>query len=269
MTSIKLVIDNRETELIEKLKEKGSKINFSVEQLDIGDIVYRKGEEVILIIERKSVNDLKASICDGRGREQKARLLGSTPKERIMYLIEGSMDKPLESKISGVPISTLIGSLINTQLRDGIKVYKTSSMNESVEFVCKLHDKIEKDGDEYFNEKEQKTSSVEYAATLKKSKKANMTPSVWFIAQLSLIPQVTEKVAVEILKKYPSVRELMKIYETTPEHLRAKLLADIKFPLKNDKTRRIGDKISERIYQFFFGITIENVEVDDLTEVNE
>ena len=124
-------------------------------------------------------------------------------------------------------------------------------MNESVEFVCKLHDKIEKDGDEYFNEKEQKTSSVEYAATLKKSKKANMTPSVWFIAQLSLIPQVTEKVAVEILKKYPSVR------------------ADIKFPLKNDKTRRIGDKISERIYQFFFGITIEDVEVDDLNEVNE
>ena len=264
MTSIELVIDNRETELIEKLKEK--KIKFSVEQLDVGDILYRNGEEVILIIERKSVNDLKASICDGRGREQKARLLGSTPKERIMYLIEGSLDKPLESKISGVPVSTLVGSLINTQLRDGIKVYKTYSMNESVEFVCKLHDKIEKDGDEYFNEKEQKTSSVEYAATLKKSKKANMTHAVWFIAQLSLIPQVTEKVAVEIIKKYPSVRDLIKVYESTPEHLRAKLLADIKFPLKNEKSRRIGDKISERIYQFFFGITIEDVEVDDLNE---
>ena len=86
MTSIELVIDNRETELIEKLKEK--KIKFSVEQLDVGDILYRNGEEVILIIERKSVNDLKASICDGRGREQKARLLGSTPKERIMYLLK-------------------------------------------------------------------------------------------------------------------------------------------------------------------------------------
>ena len=259
MTSIELVIDNRETELIEKLKEK--KIKFCVEQLDVGDILYRKGEEVILIIERKSVNDLKASICDGRGREQKARLLGSTPKERIMYLIEGSLDKPLESKISGVPVSTLVGSLINTQLRDNIKVYKTASMNESVEFVCKLHDKIEKDGDEYFNEKDQKISSGEYAATLKKSKKANMTPEIWFIAQLSLIPQVTEKVAVEIIKKYPTIRELMKVYETTPEHLRSKLLADIKFPLKNDKSRRIGDKISERVYQFFFGITI-----DDLNE---
>ena len=259
MTSIELVIDNRETELIEKLKEK--KIKFCVEQLDVGDILYRKGEEVILIIERKSVNDLKASICDGRGREQKARLLGSTPKERIMYLIEGSLDKPLESKISGVPVSTLVGSLINTQLRDNIKVYKTASMNESVEFVCKLHDKIEKDGDEYFNENDQKISSGEYAATLKKSKKANMTPEIWFIAQLSLIPQVTEKVAVEIIKKYPTIRELMKVYETTPEHLRSKLLADIKFPLKNDKSRRIGDKISERVYQFFFGITI-----DDLNE---
>ena len=264
MTSIELIIDNRETELIEKLQDKN--IKFSVEQLEAGDILYKKGEEVILIIERKSVNDLKASICDGRGREQKARLLGSTPKERIMYLIEGSLDKPLESKISGVPVSTLVGSLINTQLRDGIKVYKTYSMNESVEFICKLHDKIEKDGDEYFNEKEQNISSVEYAATLKKSKKANMTPSVWFIAQLSLIPQVTEKVAVEIIKKYPTARELIKVYESTPEHLIPKLLADIKFPLKNEKSRRIGDKISERIYQFFFGITIEDVEVDDLNE---
>jgi len=263
---IELVIDNRETELIEKLKNRGNKTTFSVEQLDVGDILYRKGEEIILIIERKNVNDLKASICDGRGREQKARLLGSTPRERIMYLIEGSMDKSLESKISGVPVSTLIGSLINTQLRDGIKVYKTSSMNESVEFLCKLHDKIEKNGDEYFNEKEQKTSSVEYAATLKKSKKANMTPTVWFIAQLSLIPQVTEKVAVEIIKKYPTVRELMKVYESTPEHLRAKLLSDITFSLKTDKTRRIGDKISSRIYQFFFGITIEDVEIYDLNE---
>lgn len=93
-----------------------------------------------------------------------------------------------------------------------------------------------------------------------------MTVEIWFIAQLSLIPQVTEKVAVEIIKKYPSVRELMKVYETTPEHLRSKLLADIKFPLKNEKSRRIGDKISERVYQFFFGITIEDVEVDDLNE---
>ena len=81
-----------------------------------------------------------------------------------------------------------------------------------------------------------------------------MTPEVWFIAQLSLIPQVTEKVAAVIVKKYPTVKDLTLEYESTPEHLRAKLLADLTFPLKNGKVRRIGDKMSGRIYSFFYGI---------------
>ena len=65
---IELILDNREHKLIELLP------NDTVAPLDIGDIQFRRGEETILIIERKSVTDLAASICDGRSREQKARL---------------------------------------------------------------------------------------------------------------------------------------------------------------------------------------------------
>jgi ERCC4-type nuclease len=248
--SIELVIDNRERELIEKLVSD----KVTIEQLDVGDIVFRRGDDIILVIERKTVNDLKASICDGRGREQKARLLGSIPKHRIMYLIEGSLNKPLTSKISGLPVSTLVGSLVNTQLRDGIKVYKTASIEESVEFLRKLLDKLEKDGDTYFKDEEQKISATKYSSTLKKSKKANMTPEVWFITQLSLIPQVTEKVAAEIVLKYTTVKDLVKEYEGIPEHLREKLLSDITFLLKNGKSRRVGDKMSARIYNFLYGL---------------
>jgi ERCC4-type nuclease len=247
---IELVIDNREHELIMKLKDS----NYTVEQLEVGDILFRQGSETILLIERKTVNDLKASICDGRSREQKARLIGSTPRQRIIYLIEGSLDKTLTSKISGLPVSTLIGSLINTQLRDGIKVYKTSTIDESAEFIIKLHEKLEKDGDTYFMTEDGKASDSTYAATLKKSKKANMTPKIWFISQLSLIPQVTEKVAAIIVDKYPSVRMLIHEYENTPEHLRIKLLSDLTFPLVNGSSRRIGDKMSARIYHFLYGI---------------
>ena len=249
--SIEFVIDNREHELAEKLQ---STHTILIEQLDVGDILFRQDGNIILVIERKTVNDLKASICDGRGREQKARLLGSIPKHRIMYLIEGSLDKPLTSKVSGLPVSTLIGSLVNTQLRDGIKVYKTSSMEESAEFLRKLFDKLSSDGDKYFCDEEKKSSSSEYAATLKKSKKANMTPEVWFIAHLSLIPQVTEKIASVIAEKYPTVKDLILEYERTPEHLRVKLLSDLTFPVTNEKIRRIGDKISNRIYSFIYGI---------------
>lgn len=249
--SIELVIDNREHKLIEELK---TTHEITVEQLPVGDIVFRQDGKTILIIERKTINDLKASICDGRGREQKARLLGSTPLDRIMYLIEGNLNKSLSSKVSGLPVSTLIGSLVNTQLRDGIKVYKTASLTESADYIRKLLDKLTKDGDKYFKDDEKSISASKYSATLKKQKKANMTPQVWFIAQLSLLPQITEKVADVIVTKYPTVVQLTLEYEKTPEHLRPKLLADLTYPLKTGKSRRVGDKMSTRVYKFFYGI---------------
>jgi ERCC4-type nuclease len=260
---VNLVIDNREVGLIEKL----SNYKIIVEQLEIGDILYRKGDEVLLVIERKTINDLKASICDGRSREQKARLLATYPKERIMYLIEGNLDKPIDTKVSGVPVGTLIGSLINTQLRDGIKVYKTQTMEETANFVQKLHDKLVKDGDCFFTSCDEPLSASKYASTLKKSKKSNMTGEVWFISQLALIPQVSEVVANEIVKKYTSVSKLLLEYESTPINLRPTLLSNILFPIKNSKSRRIGDKISTRVYHFFYNITQEiEVSVEELSD---
>jgi len=223
-----------------------------VEQMDIGDILFRKDGETVLIIERKTVDDLKASICDGRNREQKARLLGSgTPLNRIMYVIEGDLTK---TKISGIPTVTLLGSIINTQLRDDIKVYKTSSLSETAVYIIKLLEKLEKDGGEYFKEGPQ---TVQYAASLKKSKKANMTPEVWFMCQLSQIPQVTDKVAEVIISKYPTLMTLLQEYQTTPEHLKEKLLSDLQYLLSTGKMRRVGDKISGRIYRFMYGVMEE------------
>jgi hypothetical protein len=83
-----------------------------------------------------------------------------------------------------------------------------------------------------------------------------MTPEIWFISQLSLIPQVTEKIANEIVQKYRNIHELIQEYDKTPEHLKPKLLSDITYPLtKGDKVRRVGDKISQRIYNFLYNIT--------------
>lgn len=253
--SIKIIVDNREHELIKKLQLNKSMANMSVENLDLGDIVFRDGNgDDVLVIERKTVNDLKASIVDGRGHNQKARLLATTPRSRLMYIIEGNMDLSLTSTIQNMPITTLLGSMINTMLRDDIKVYKTSSLNETVNFLIKLFDKLIKDIDRYFNQEDTKISATEYSSTIKKKKKANMTPEVWFISQLSQIPQITEKVAGEIIKVYPTVNALVSEYEKLEtETKREKLLADIMITLKTGKERRIGDKISKRIYQFFYG----------------
>lgn len=262
-TSIKLLVDNREHEVVRLL---GAKC--SVVTLDIGDIVYQdtNGED-ILVIERKTINDLRASITDGRLREQKARILANIPRMRIMYLVEGNL--PVSGTIQNIPISTLVGSMINTMLRDGIKVYRTSSIEETCNFLLKLHDKLNTDIEKYFNEEAHVCSAAEYSATLKKKKKSNMTSEVWFISQLSMIPQVTEKIAEEILKIYPTVDSLLKAYgKISNSNLKEKMLADITYPLKTGKTRRIGDKASKRIYQFFHGIDDSIIEDEEIPEIS-
>jgi ERCC4-type nuclease len=249
---IHLIIDNRERDLIELLINNNTP--HTVEMLDVGDILFRDGDETILVIERKTVNDLKASICDGRGREQKARLMNcGLSHSRIMYLIEGKLSMSLDTKVSGVPVSTLVGSLINTQFRDGLKVYKTGTLIETANFIHRLLDKFETDGSSYFKTDVGVVDDCSYACTLKTRKKDNITPSVWFISQLAMIPQVTELIAGEITKVFPSVSSLVKAYEDCSVVDRKKLLSDITYPIKNDKVRRIGIKISERIYNLIYG----------------
>jgi ERCC4-type nuclease len=250
---VELIIDNRERDLINILNKFNAE--FKIEMLEIGDIVFRENNNISLVIERKTINDLKASICDGRNREQKARLMNcGIDRSRIMYLIEGVLDKPLENKISGVSVSTLLGSLINTQLRDNIKVYKTVSISETARFIIRMYQKLTADMGEYFTKNELTISDEIYAATLKTRKKDNVTPSIWFIQQLASVPQVTEKIASVIVLKYGSVKNLILGYESLSEDERSKMLADLTYPIANEKVRRIGIKISAKIYNLFYGI---------------
>ncbi len=248
---MKLVIDNRERDIISKLNEMG--VSHEVSVLELGDVNWLDEDgNIVLIIERKTVSDLKASICDGRSREQKARLFNSgISRDRIMFLIEGSITKPLDSKIAGMSVSTLIGSIVNMQLRDNVKVYKTTSITESANYISRLDQKLRVDIDSYF--KESTCTEVDYAATLKTRKRENVTPTVWFVQQLCLVPQVTEKIAACIIEVYPTLISLTRAYESATEENRPGLLKDLKYKIANDKTRRIGEKISLRIYTLLYG----------------
>jgi ERCC4-type nuclease len=250
---MKLVIDNRERDIIGKLKEMG--VDHEIAVLELGDVNWLDDDgNIVLIIERKTVADLKASICDGRSREQKARLFNSgVSRDRIMFLIEGSLGKPLDSKISGIPVSTLVGSIVNMQLRDNVKVYKTGSLTESAIYISRLNQKLSTDIVNYFNTGSGACTEVSYAATLKTRKRENVTPTVWFVQQLCLVPQVTEKIASRIIEEYPTLISLTRAYEQATEENRPRLLKDLKYKIANDKLRRIGDKISERIYILLYG----------------
>ena len=80
--------------------------------LDLGDIVIQNGDDAI-VIERKTIADLAASIQDGRHREQKARLIDNYPQSRIVFLIEGVLRSDMEGQLGRVPISTVVSSMLN------------------------------------------------------------------------------------------------------------------------------------------------------------
>ena len=142
----KLILDNRETELIKILRNCFSQV--FVSQLDVGDIAIcqmeNKSVKILAIFERKTVNDMLSSLKDGRYKEQKLRLMSNYHQDktkRIYYILEGdtnSLTKENDTKFWGAWIST--------QIRDGIEIIRTANISETVKFLVRLLERTIKDG---------------------------------------------------------------------------------------------------------------------------
>ena len=148
-----LIIDNRECKLIELIKNTSSfTIPYEIKSLQIGDIIISndKHSDKSIIIERKCVQDMLASIKDGRYKEQKIRLQAekfqSNGNKLICYLIEGSSQDvryPNEKKV-------FHGSLISTIFRDEIPLIRSMSLNETLDIIIRINDRINKDIADFF-----------------------------------------------------------------------------------------------------------------------
>jgi len=243
--ALEIFIDNRETKLVEFFQNKDY---VKVVPLDLGDIVFKYNGELILLVERKTLADLASSIKDGRYKEQKCRLLMTTSKDKILYLIEGDLNKSGNTIIAGLTVYTLFSSIMNMLLRDNIKIYKSQSIHETIRFIKKMAKKFKKQGTDFLQHQ-----TLSYGETLKTKKKDNLTPPICFRYQLSQIPGVSYKIASCVATIYPNLFDLVKCYLThTPEKC-INMLADIKMQLNNGKTRRIGKKASTNIYTYLSG----------------
>ena len=277
MSKIKIIIDNREKDIIQLFKVTDFKfknnelIEIAYDNLDIGDFHIKVDEQLAIVIERKTLADLAASIKDGRYKEQKARMKAvNIPNNYKMYLIEGevyaedSLDK--NSKFvscNGIAISTIISSIVNTYLRDGLSIYKTKNINATAKFLAKIFEKMPEFGNNVLNNS-QSISSIgqsneqetdEYMSGLKLKKKENMTGIACYISQLAQITGVSYNIAKSISEKFNSLIDLSLAYLGLEEDKdREMLLADIKITVgKSGKERRIGKVLSKRIYENIFG----------------
>lgn len=225
---MEIIIDNRENSLIKLLEE--NKEVFIKKNLEIGDIQFIENDKLIYIVERKTINDLGASIKDGRYKEQKMRLL-SNHSNNIYYIIEGNIDD-----CNTLNRKALLGSIINMSFRDNIKVISSNNIKDTYDIILQIRRKYDEG-----KFKEIESSTDNYVSSIKMNKKENMSKEICNIVQLATIPGVSQKISKIILEKYGSLSNLIEEYKKTDNLL----LADISLG-----KRKIGKVLSIKIYDY-------------------
>jgi ERCC4-type nuclease len=241
--SINLEIDYREHAIIDLFLLKNTDINYKVCNLIIGDfIIKNERDEILFVIERKSINDLCASIVDGRMSEQRSRLIESIkdPK-KIIYIIEGKKNEGLiHGKNHDTSIKSINSCILNLIFKHEYKVILTESKQDTLDNILLLYTKISNNllelGENYTK-----------INIIKKSDKINNNI---FINMLSVIPSISIKIAMKIHDKYQTFNDLIIGYNLiTNEDDKKTMLSNIQV----STTRKVGKAVSEKIYYSIYG----------------
>ena len=251
---MKVIVDERETALYELCinHENYAKDNFVLEKrvLQLGDILFTSDDESVtyLCIERKSFQDLLASIKDGRYTEQSYRLSNCYPNpHNVVYLLEGMLSTVKDKK-------TVISCIASLNYFKGFSVHRTVSMAETALYVLCMADKMSREfkkGNSQQASTQQQASvqqvsavveaqSTDYCNVVKVSKKANITKEN--IGQLILmqIPGISSTIAIEIMRPFKSFIDFVDHIRTNPEYLNTVTV----------KQRKIGSNIVKGIQEF-------------------
>ncbi len=239
---VRIIVDTRETLLVNHFRRHK---DAEIASLDLGDVIIQHGEDTV-VIERKTIPDLASSIQDGRHREQKARLRSNYPQSRSVVILEGVFRSDMEGQLGSVPITTVVSSLLNTQLRDNLHVCATNDTAHTINIVEMIATKMAK-GD-FGDATSHLSSAAEYCTKLKSRKIDNNSPQVCFIQQLMIVPGLSASMADAIFRSYPSMADLC---SQLPNKEIVRSIADIPH---GTKQRRIGPKVAERLVNYLKGI---------------
>jgi len=279
-------VDTREPDLLQQLNHITSStpsfknIVIKFETLPIGDIIICDDNEEKLIIERKSVSDLMASIKDGRYEEQSYRLNGiNHHNHNIIYLVEGDVSRVNRYKPNNiVERLTLYSAMFSLNYYKGFSVFRSFSLEESALIICNMAYKLDKEvsGKKAFyknivtpqpsietnleekneNNVEQSENNVEqsekieqsekdYVSVVKKVKKENITPDNIGEIMLCQIPGISSVTALAIMEQYKNIPNLIKELETNNDCLK-----DITSTNLKGQTRKINKTSLANIVKF-------------------
>lgn len=223
-----IIVDNREKDIINLFKN--TSCEYNCKNLNIGDIQFISNDNIIYIIERKTVNDLGTSIKDGRYKEQKERLL-SNSKGEVYYIIEGNIDD-----CTTFSKKALLGSIINMLFRDNIKIIYSKNIEQTLDIIIQIKNKY--DSGKF---KQVEHNNETYLSSIKINKKDNMDKTLCQALQLATIPGVSKNTSVKILEQYGSLYKLLEEYNKVGEYLLSDLILG---------KRKLGKILSKKIYDY-------------------
>ena len=231
-----LIIDNREPKVIMELIKSRFPDN-KLENLELRDYVFKnKADEIKLIFERKSLNDLIASIKDGRYNEQSWRLSECpTDNSNIFYIIEGNIMN-LCNRQSETIQKMLFSSMFSLITKKGFSLIHTSNEIETAEFIIRFSEKAD------LNKESIENNS--YSSTIKMTKKSNITKNNIGEIMLAQIPGVSITVAQCIMNEFSSINNLVINLQNNSD-----CLDNIKIPFKNGH-RKLGKNVVTTIKEF-------------------
>ena len=166
---MKLLVDNREPRGLKELLSIRLEDKVEFLNLEIGDFqIIDNSKNVVLLVERKSYEDLICSIKDGRYSEQSYRL-NEYPLDnhKIYYLIEGETTNFI-NKSNQTEVKMLFSSIFSLSFLKEFSIIKSNGLLESGEFLIRFFEKIE-------NLKISNNETKDYTSVIKSSKKSNIT----------------------------------------------------------------------------------------------
>ena len=183
-------IDNREPIIIKEyfsksINSSNNLITIRLKNLEQGDFIIRdQDENILLIIERKTISDLLSSVKDSRYTEQSDRYSQlDIPNSKIIYLIEGNFKNFHKDSIEFKTIYSCIFSLNYTK---GFTVLFTESINSTCTII-----------EEYLNRLIENKISSKFKLNL--VKKQTITKENIDSYMLNLVPGIGLQTAKEIL----------------------------------------------------------------------
>jgi ERCC4-type nuclease len=217
-----MILDTREHDLITLLAD----ANPEVKQLPVGDIWI--GD---LIIERKSVKDLEASILDGRYREQRGRILAHCQENAVkpLYIIEGG----LSSHTGRLTTSAIMKFINRLVFHYNMPVVQTGSLKETADLLRAIVEQQQEKPESL----QMKTDLVKVADGLHVQKKVNaQDPRQFSIASLSQCPGVSVKMAEALVTTFGSLKGVMEAPVKDIENVKV-------------GTRKVGPVVSKRLHE--------------------